>query len=1014
MPKQLRADRVHRWAIFAVAIFLLGGTACFCVWLFSSTPPTVTLKEPAAQEAATEEKATLVRKRRPAQHGRLPSVLRDLNRLQAINLRVAESPWRRNSLGWRGERRRALVSNAELPWRRTAESLALAVDEAPDASLNDAVTAELPWMRRQDHLQPVLIAKARVDLDEVYARRPVPLPIALVPQFGIFRSASRPEITYVDAAAPPWRRSRSDEPPALSMAIGWVPWVDPIAGLDSSPADAAAAIAAADAMERREKSEREWQIAQARRLSSARIAARQEQLEPVRQVAAAAAQTPPSLPGFVMAMARAVDGSVWVASEEEGVWCFAADGSRRRFTEADGLPDRTAYALAIDDVGRVWVGHLRNGVSVFDGHRWHNYDVAPGLARRDARQGPLGSRVFDIAIAPSACPSGGDVWIATDCGLTRYHAKRDEWSWYTREEGLPADQVIALTFNQNGDILAATQLDGLAIGEAANDYREWRTSGRAPSGSTESRRSLPAMTLNDVAVADDGTIYVATTNGLAWSCDQGLTWSHWRGADAAKKTERRAAESTLPPSPAVRPLLREDYITSLVLDQAGFLWVGYRTSGFEAVDVKTGARGLGSDVGYVASLLPSGVDEVIAGLYDAPGLSAPRDIAALGGSESPSLGKPERTSSLRLPSSARTLPVELALREGNNEPGIQPRVVFLGDDWVTQGDWVGRYGRDHALLCAMMAPFDHVLGNDPRYQVRGSLGPKAPKGDALRHWIHWPQTDTPRTLYNPIAGVRRQAEWDDHGEVYPMTMSGPDEHAYVTIPDGLHVVSLYFMNKDGHHGNNRYRDYVVEVRLEGQDATTIPLAQARVKDFWGGVYKRFAVQGPGTFDFRVARNHSFNTILSAVFIDRVSRPTDKYAQLPLPWMGGARYERPTPRMSAGGADVELVQMAALWEQMNASQLATPLRMAARRAARIQLYRAAMEYGAPEELLAAWRWDLKLWTAQDRAGFCAAMNLAWERQVHSVRKMLLAGRKPLRPSPMLRENDPSRLEEDTSL
>ncbi len=146
----------------------------------------------------------------------------------------------------------------------------------------------------------------------------------------------------------------------------------------------------------------------------------------------------------VMALARDNAGNVWAGTEGKGVWRYAPPrpkaevrmqndekgeggkqkaettssglrppsppqaaekGEWKQFTTKDGLGDDYAYSVAVDQQGRVWVGHLNHGVSVFNGTRWQNYDVP---------YGPIGERIFKIAV----CPTDGDVWLATSAGLT--------------------------------------------------------------------------------------------------------------------------------------------------------------------------------------------------------------------------------------------------------------------------------------------------------------------------------------------------------------------------------------------------------------------------------------------------------------------------------------------------------------------------------------------------------------------------------------------------------------------
>jgi hypothetical protein len=118
---------------------------------------------------------------------------------------------------------------------------------------------------------------------------------------------------------------------------------------------------------------------------------------------------------------------------------------------------------------------------------------------------------------------------------------------------------------------------------------------------------------------------------------------------------------------------------------------------------------------------------------------------------------------------------------------------------------------------------NHEFFRGPGYEhLHAQLGPHRTPDDSLRHWMHWKQSDLQKVLCDPFPGVRRQAEWDDHGEEYPMTWDGPDVWITLRVPQGAHRMSLYFMNKDGHTGNNRMRDYLLEVRRAPDDLRATP------------------------------------------------------------------------------------------------------------------------------------------------------------------------------------------------
>lgn len=61
----------------------------------------------------------------------------------------------------------------------------------------------------------------------------------------------------------------------------------------------------------------------------------------------------------------------------------------------------------------------------------------------------LGERVPALAVSPL----NGDVAIATSGGLTIYSAETEEWKDFTRANGLPEDQIVSLSFNEQGGLM---------------------------------------------------------------------------------------------------------------------------------------------------------------------------------------------------------------------------------------------------------------------------------------------------------------------------------------------------------------------------------------------------------------------------------------------------------------------------------------------------------------------------------------------------------------------------------
>jgi len=200
---------------------------------------------------------------------------------------------------------------------------------------------------------------------------------------------------------------------------------------------------------------------------------------------------------------------------------------------------------------------------------------------------------------------------------------------------------------------------------------------------------------------------------------------------------------------------------------------------------------------------------------------------------------------------------------------------------------------------------------------------------------------------------------------------------------------MYFFNKDGHTGNNRFRDFMVEIypaeqgwrgqssdrpmfgTLAESQVSKIPLlAKARVQDFWGGIHKQFVVKGPGKFFVKIDRNYSFNTILSGIFIRQLyGKPTEDI-QFGIPDLHHIKLD--TYVLPKSYEDADERTLAILWQTLNEK---TPFAKCTdyegkyRKMCLISAIRMSEPDGASEEikmLTQAIRyrlkeWDGRLWT-----------------------------------------------------
>ena len=756
-------------------------------------------------------------------------------------------------------------------------------------------------------------------------------------------------------------------------------------------------------------------------------------------------QVPERLPEcpvrFIRGTLVAQDGAIWAVGERESVYRLqvgdrAYEKSWLNMDYYSGFPKGKNFTcIAEDRQGRIWVGTDDSGVAVFNGREWKTYDRGNALN---------GEHVYALAVSPVS----GEVAVATSGGVSVYDPGNDSWKALDRSTGLVEDQAASAGFDARGNLWLAYACGGISYSPRKSGYMQWKNV-QAPWywDSKQFARQpyqpygdgLPSNICNVLACTEKDQVLVGTWSGLAYS--NGISsWHYMRGCDYARKNTGiygSSGRKTAVPGEGNAKMLSEDFVSS-ILRQGKDIFIGYRTQGVDVLDAErmTVRRRIrkGLENTDVPSLLALKDGSVWAATYG-KGL-----VSLKKGSLSYQLDRKQQDDEIVFPSPARMEDSAAVLRRLEKlgaDAHAGKSIVFRGEDWSTKGDWCGRYGLTRATLCATNAPMSNsefkaktvsfrTLSSVPGYPgyqgavssywIQGLMGLNRNKGDALRWWVHSiKENDNRNILFDPTDSVRTEAEWDDHGEVYPGFVDGPDIWTVVEVPEGVHEIALYFYNPNGYLSNESRRDYVVEARRHPSTSSLVfqfnnvgdlaigeqnkwgkiltaameqwysfPVeARTRVSRFAGsGVYKRFMCRKGGIYLFRVCRNGSFNTILNGVFVnEKIPWEIRMPEELPYYVAGQLAGIVPTPERVNGATlgQREKAVCKPLYELQYTRKYLTPAACSLQNRYILSLWRQARENRAEGGCLAdCLQWEARVSDDRVRASFDETMKRSWDQ------------------------------------
>jgi ligand-binding sensor domain-containing protein/tRNA A-37 threonylcarbamoyl transferase component Bud32 len=336
------------------------------------------------------------------------------------------------------------------------------------------------------------------------------------------------------------------------------------------------------------------------------------------------------------------DGVLWIASENGLARYDIAAEDWVVYDGEDGLDSTSIGALAWMDeyliIGTRYSGFEGGGLMRFDGAAWEQVPDFPS-AQADEQPDRLSYNVNRLMY------EAGVLWAGTDNGLGRYDGQA--WTRYSTSEGLPGNQIYALTLDDDGVVWVGTDAgvawfngesferlqEGPEYGIAgivqdaqgrhwfSGDNGVWRYDADAVNWDHFNIDSgdVPVYTLFGAALDVDGNLYFGSYGGglIRYDGDAFTPWtvpnlpgasgmgrvipapdgSLWFPEEYGGRTDRLDPATGLW-SPVFLPC---DYCTPLTFDASGNLWLGgdlglWVVAGDQVAAHLTTAEGLPSDL----------------------------------------------------------------------------------------------------------------------------------------------------------------------------------------------------------------------------------------------------------------------------------------------------------------------------------------------------------------------------------------------------------------------------------
>jgi signal transduction histidine kinase/streptogramin lyase len=153
--------------------------------------------------------------------------------------------------------------------------------------------------------------------------------------------------------------------------------------------------------------------------------------------------------------------------DSEGITWFATDGAglfkyfTQDFERAGPKHINSVMSIHIDKEDAMWVATMNKGLFKIKDGIVTSYSAGMGIARNAA---------VSIGESPN-----GDLWVGTIFGLGKYDPEKDNFNWYTRDDGLSNATIYGIDFDENGGVWIGTHSGGVNYFDGKN-FKVYNTS----------------------------------------------------------------------------------------------------------------------------------------------------------------------------------------------------------------------------------------------------------------------------------------------------------------------------------------------------------------------------------------------------------------------------------------------------------------------------------------------------------------------------------------------------------